>query len=85
MIDRQILEQLNVPDKEQRLANLKRIAAETVFPVSEYREEPEETAVSSPEPETAAEPSGARIPPEDMQRLMSSAGQSLRAVDIDRR
>ena len=32
MIDRQILEQLNVPDKEQRLANLKRIAAETVFP-----------------------------------------------------
>ena len=32
MIDRQILEQLNVPDKEQRLANLKRIAAETEFP-----------------------------------------------------
>ena len=60
-------------------------AAETVFPVSEYREEPEETAVSPPEPETAAEPSGTRIPPEDMQRLMSSAGQSLRAVDIDRR
>ena len=32
MIDRHILEELNVPDKEQRLANLRRIAAETVFP-----------------------------------------------------
>ena len=32
MIDIKILEQLNAPTKEERLANLKRIAAETVFP-----------------------------------------------------
>ena len=32
MIDITILEQLNAPTKEERLANLKRIAAETAFP-----------------------------------------------------
>ena len=59
--------------------------SESVPLAPEFREESEETAVSPPEENTPPEPQGARIPAEDMQRLMSSAGQSLRAVDIERR
>ena len=52
---------------------------------AEFKEESEEAVASTPETSIPPEPQGARIPAEDMQRLMSSAGQSLRAVDIERR
>ena len=62
---------------------------ETPFAEPEYREPVEEAAVSQSEPEAPAEPppdtGGARLPSEEMQRLMSSAGQSLRAIDTERR
>jgi len=51
-------------------------------------EEPvEETAAMPPEPEVLQEmppePQRASLPSEEMQRLMSTAGQSLRAVDTE--
>lgn len=55
----------------------------------EYREPTEEASASPPEPEISQEPrpdtGGARLPSEEMQRLMNSAGQSLRAIDTERR
>ena len=72
----------SAPPREESLA-------ETPFAAPEYREMAEETVVSTAETESSSEPQtdtgGARLPSEEMQRLMSSAGQSLRAVDIERR
>lgn len=67
-----------------------RNAAEALLSGAEVREALDEAAVSAPETKNAPEPlleRGARLPSAEMQRLMSSAGQSLRAVDvgIDRR
>ena len=64
--------------------------AEVVPAEPEYRETAEEAAVFLSETEIRPEPQadntqGVRMPSEEMQRLMSSAGQSLRAVDIERR
>ena len=61
------------------------------LPISEteYGEPPEEAAASPPEPEISQEPrpdtGGARVPSEELQRLMNSAGQSLRAIDTEQR
>ncbi len=67
----------------------KEAVAEVSFVEPEYREPAEETVVFASEAEVSLEPRadtrGARLPSEEMQRLMSSAGQSLRAVDIERR
>ena len=55
----------------------------------EYGEPTEEASASPPESEISQEPrpdtGGARLPSEEMQRLMNSAGQSLRAIDTERR
>ena len=64
-------------------------ALEPSISETEYGEPPEEAAASPPEPEISQEPrpdtGGARLPSEEMQRLMNSAGQSLRAIDTERR
>ena len=56
---------------------------------TEYGEPLEEAAASPPEPEISQEPrpdtGGARLPSEEMQRLMNSAGHSLRAIDREQR
>ena len=56
---------------------------------TEYGAPPEETVASPPDPEILQEPrpdtGGARVPSEEMQRLMNSAGQSLRAIDTEQR
>ena len=63
--------------------------AETIFVPPEAESEPEEAAAETPDAPDMAEaaemppqetPPAARIPAEDMQRLMNSAGQSLRAI-----
>ena len=55
----------------------------------EYGEPTEEASASPPESEISQEPrpdtGGARLPSEEMQRLMNSAGQSLRAIDTEQR
>ncbi|MBR5909807.1 MAG: hypothetical protein IKZ66_07565 [Schwartzia sp.] len=62
---------------------------EMSFAETEYREPEKEVVVSTSEAEFPSEPrtdtGSVRLPSEEMQRLMSSAGQSLRAVDIERR
>ena len=64
-------------------------ALEPPISETEYGELPEEAAASPPEPEISQEPrpdtGGARVPSEEMQRLMNSAGQSLRAIDTEQR
>ncbi|MBQ8697860.1 MAG: hypothetical protein IJ812_06685 [Schwartzia sp.] len=67
-----------------------RESAVEVFPAEEEsRDVPVEPVVILQEAEEPAvappEPPGARLPSEEMQRLMNSAGQSLRATNIDDR
>ncbi len=65
------------------------IVLEVPLAESEYGEPTEEASASPPESEISQEPrpdtGGARLPSEEMQRLMNSAGQSLRAIDTERR
>ena len=65
------------------------IVLEVPLAEPEYGEPTEEASASPPEPEISQEPrpdtGGARLPSEEMQRLMNSAGQSLRAIDTERR
>ena len=65
------------------------IVLEVPLAEPEYGEPTEEASASPPEPEISQEPrpdtGGARVPSEEMQRLMNSAGQSLRAIDTEQR
>ena len=65
------------------------IVLEVPLAEPEYGEPTEEASASPPEPGISQEPrpdtGGARVPSEEMQRLMNSAGQSLRAIDTERR